>query len=90
MSRLEKEIINEALNDTLSRTFSTSASVLVVLLAIFFFGGDTIRGFIFALLVGTFLGVYSTLFVAVPVAYDIIMSKRKKKSEKLALGTVKK
>ena len=88
--REEKEIINEALNDTLSRTFSTSASVLVVLLAIFFFGGDTIRGFIFALLVGTFLGVYSTLFVAVPVAYDIIMSKRKKKSEKLALGTVKK
>ena len=88
--RDEKEIINEALNDTLSRTFSTSASVLVVLLTIFFFGGDTIRGFIFALLVGTFLGVYSTLFVAVPVAYDIIMSKRKKKSEKLALQTVKK
>ncbi len=88
--RDEKEIINEALNDTLSRTFSTSASVLVVLFAIFFFGGDTIRGFIFAMLVGTILGVYSTLFVAVPVAYDIITRERKSKEKKLELATAKK
>ncbi len=87
--REEKQIINEALNDTLSRTFSTSASVMVVLLAIFFFGGDTIRGFIFAMLLGTIFGVYSTLFVAVPVAYDIIIKERAKKEKKLELATVK-
>ncbi len=79
--RDRKEIINDALNETLSRTFSTSMSVLVVLLAIFFFGGETIRGFIFAMLVGTFLGVYSTLFVAVPVAYDVYIRRKKKKDE---------
>ncbi len=80
--RDRKEIINDALNDTLSRTFSTSMSVFVVLLAIFLFGGDTIRGFVFALLVGTILGVYSTLFVAVPVAFDIIEARKKKKASK--------
>ena len=80
--RDRKEIINDALNDTLSRTFSTSMSVFVVLLAIFLFGGDTIRGFVFALLVGTILGVYSTLFVAVPIAFDIIEVRKKKKASK--------
>ncbi len=80
--RDRKEIINDALNDTLSRTFSTSMSVFVVLLAIFLFGGDTIRGFIFALLVGTILGVYSTLFVAVPIAFDIIEVRKKNKAKK--------
>lgn len=85
--RNRKEIINEALNDTLSRTFSTSMSVFVVLLSIFLFGGDTIRGFIFALLIGTIMGVYSTLFVAVPVAFDIIEIRKKKKAKK-ELATV--
>ena len=85
--RNRKEIINEALNDTLSRTFSTSMSVFVVLLSIFLFGGDTIRGFIFALLIGTIMGVYSTLFVAVPVAFDIIVIRKKKKAKK-ELATV--
>lgn len=85
--RDRKDIINEALNDTLSRTFSTSMSVFVVLLSIFLFGGDTIRGFIFALLIGTIMGVYSTLFVAVPVAFDIIEIRKKKKAKK-ELATV--
>ncbi len=80
--RDRREIINDALNETLSRTFSTSMSVLVVLLAIFFFGGETIRGFIFAMLLGTVLGVYSTLYVAVPVAYDVFIKEKKKKDEK--------
>lgn len=92
--RDRKEIINDALNETLSRTFSTSMSVMVVLLAIFFFGGETIRGFIFAMLVGTVLGVYSTLFVAVPVAYDVYTSRLKKKlgmeKKELAEAKVKK
>ncbi len=80
--RDKKQVINEALNETLSRTFSTSMSLFVVLIAIFGFGGDTLRGFIFALILGTILGVYSTLFVAVPVAYDIIGRRNKKKELK--------
>lgn len=88
--RKKEEIMNESLSETLSRTFSTSASVLVVLIAIFIFGGETIRGFIFALLIGTVLGVYSTLYVAVPVAYDIIENRRKKKALKAETTPIKK
>ena len=65
------EIINSALNDTLSRTFSTSFSTLVVLIPIFFFGGDSIRGFIFGLIIGIIFGTYSSLFIASPIAYDL-------------------
>ena len=78
--RDRKDIMNDSLNETLSRTFSTSMSVFVVLIAIFFFGGETIRGFVFALLVGTILGVYSTLFIAVPVAHDLMLKKKNKKA----------
>jgi len=63
--------IDEALNSTLRRTFSTSLSTAVVLLAIFLFGGTTIRGFTFALLIGIIVGTYSSLFVATPIAYEI-------------------
>ena len=73
-------IINESLNVTLSRTFSTSMSTGVTVLAIFCFGGETIRGFIFAMLLGVIIGTYSTLYVAVPVAYDV-MNRRKKAVE---------
>ncbi len=62
--------INGALNATLSRTFSTSMSTLVVVIAIFIFGGETIRGFIFALMIGIIIATYSTWFVAVPLSYD--------------------
>jgi SecD/SecF fusion protein len=65
------EIINSALNDTLSRTFSTSFSTLVVLIPIFLFGGDSIRGFIFGLIIGIIFGTYSSLFIASPIAYDL-------------------
>ncbi|MFN2378944.1 MAG: protein translocase subunit SecDF [Bacteroidales bacterium] len=64
------EVLNMALNSTISRTFSTSLSTFVVLLAIFLFGGEVIRGFTFALLVGIVVGTYSSLFVATPVAYE--------------------
>lgn len=74
--RSVKRRINDALNTTLARTLSTSVSTAVVLLSIFILGGDTIRSFTFALLFGVFIGTYSTLFVAVPVAYEI--QKRKK------------
>ena len=60
-----------ALNSTLRRTFSTSLSTLVVLVAIFIFGGTSIQGFVFALLVGIVVGTYSSLFVATPLAYDL-------------------
>ena len=62
--------VDEALNSTLRRTFSTSLSTFVVLLAIFIFGGATIRGFTFALLVGVVVGTYSSLFIATPIAFD--------------------
>ena len=67
------EIINMALNSTLSRTFSTSLSTFFVLLMIFLFGGEVIRGFTFALLIGVVVGTYSSLFIATPVVYDTIL-----------------
>ncbi|MBN2668101.1 MAG: protein translocase subunit SecDF [Bacteroidales bacterium] len=72
-----KELYNSALNSTLTRTLSTSLSTFVVLLAIFIFGGEVIRGFIFALLVGIIVGTYSSLFIATPVAYDTIKKPKK-------------
>ena len=76
--------MNTALNDTLSRTFSTSMSTFVVLLAIFCFGGETIRGFVFALILGVIVGTYSTLCVATPIAYDIQEAIRRRKEKKAA------
>jgi SecD/SecF fusion protein len=63
-------MVNEALNQTLSRTLNTSMTTLVVMLVIFIWGGDTIRGFMFAMLVGIIVGTYSSLFVASPVMVD--------------------
>ena len=81
----EKQVnINDALNNTLSRTFSTSMSTFVVLLAIFVFGGETIRGFVFALLMGVIVGTYSSLFIASPIAYDIQMAQAKRAEKKAA------
>ena len=76
--------MNNAMNDTLSRTFSTSMSTFVVLLAIFCFGGETIRGFVFALMLGVIIGTYSTLCVATPLAYDIQEAMRRRKEKKAA------
>ncbi len=66
------EIMNSALNSTLSRTFSTSLSTFIVLLTMFILGGETIRGFIFALMIGVIVGTYSSLFIASPVIYDTV------------------
>ena len=71
--RERTEILNMALNSTLSRTFSTSLSTFFVLLMIFLFGGEVIRGFTFALLIGVVVGTYSSLFIATPVVYDSIL-----------------
>jgi SecD/SecF fusion protein len=74
-----KGLVNKALNTTLSRTINTSATTLVVLIAIFIFGGETIRGFVFAILVGILVGTYSSLFIATPVMADAIGKKEGRK-----------
>ncbi len=68
--RTVEENMNNAMNSTLRRTFSTSLSTLVVLFAIFLFGGTSIQGFTFALLIGIGIGTYSSIFVATPVVFD--------------------
>ena len=67
--------VNTALNSTLSRTLNTSLTTLIVLTAIFIFGGESIRGFMFALIVGVLIGTYSSVFVATPVMYDTLKKK---------------
>ncbi len=74
-----KTNMNNAVNSTLTRSFNTSGSTLVVLLAIFIFGGDTIRGFIFALLVGVLAGTFSSVFLSSPFAYVLMKGNKKDK-----------
>ncbi len=66
------KVIDKSLSSTLSRTLNTSLTTLVVLLAIFIFGGESIRGFMFALIVGVIVGTYSSLFIATPIMYDTV------------------
>ena len=84
-----KENMTNAVNSTLTRSFNTSGSTLVVLLAIFIFGGDTIRGFIFALLVGVLAGTFSSVFLSTPFAY-VLMKGHKKDKQIEAEDTKKK
>ncbi len=65
-----KRVINSALNSTLSRTINTSLTIFFVLLAIFIFGGEVIRGFSFALLIGIVIGTYSSICIATPIVID--------------------
>ena len=69
------EFMNSSLNSTLSRTINTSLTTFFVLLIIFVFGGEVIRGFMFALMVGVLVGTYSSLFIASPIMVDTICSK---------------
>ena len=75
----QKEVINMALNSTLGRTVNTSVSTFIVLLIIFLFGGDAIKGFTFALMIGVVVGTYSSLFIATPAVIDF--SKKEKTKE---------
>lgn len=75
-------VVNAALSSTLGRTINTSLTTLVVLLAIFLFGGDSIKGFMFALIVGVIVGTYSSLFVASPIMYDTSVKLEHKKIKK--------
>ena len=67
----------------MARTINTSGTTLVTLLAIFLFGGAVIRGFVFALIFGVIIGTLSSIFIATPVAYDL-MNKQEKKAKKAA------
>ena len=73
------QVINDALNSTLARTFNTSISTFIVVLLIFLLGGATIRSFTFAIMLGVIVGTFTTLFVAVPVAYEIQRRRMAKK-----------
>ncbi|RBN51924.1 protein translocase subunit SecDF [Flavobacterium psychrolimnae] len=79
------EIVNQSINTTMSRTINTSLTMIVVLLIMFVFGGESIRGFIFAMLVGIIVGTYSSLFIATPVLVDTISKVDKNKVEKAHL-----
>ena len=72
------EIVNAALNSTLSRTINTSVTTFFVLLVIFLFGGEVIRGFMFALMIGVVVGTYSSLFIATPIMVDTLKEEAKK------------
>jgi len=67
--------VNTALNSTLSRTLNTSLTTLIVLIAIFIFGGESIRGFMFALIIGVMVGTYSSVFIATPIMFDSFNNK---------------
>ena len=69
------ENTNMALNSTLGRTLNTSLTTIVVLVAIFAFGGDSLRGFMFAMIVGIVVGTYSSLFIATPIMFDTLNKK---------------
>lgn len=70
---------NGAINSTLGRTLNTAGTTLAVLIILFIFGGEVIRGFIFALLIGISVGTYSSIFISAAVAYDFSILKSKKK-----------
>lgn len=79
-------VINDALNSTLSRTFNTSLTTLIVVICIFILGGSTIRSFTFAILLGIIISTYSTLFVATPIAYEIQKHRIRKQGGKVGIG----
>ena len=76
------ETMDHAMNSTLRRTFSTSLTVLIVLFALFIYGGTSIKGFTFALLIGIGVGTYSSVFNAAPIVYDTITQSKKFKKDK--------
>jgi SecD/SecF fusion protein len=79
-------IVNQSINSTMSRTINTSLTMIMVLLIMFVFGGDSIRGFIFAMLIGIIIGTYSSLFIATPVLCDTMSEADHKKIEEAHNG----
>ena len=81
------DIVNKSINSTLSRTINTSLTLILVLLIMFIFGGDTMRGFVFAMLIGMIVGTYSSWFVATPILCDTIPDAEHKRIEALHNNT---
>jgi SecD/SecF fusion protein len=77
-----KDVVNASINTTLSRTLNTSLTMIMVLLIMFIFGGESIRGFIFAMLIGILVGTYSSLFIATPILVDSVSKKDIEEIEK--------
>ena len=75
-------IVNQSINSTMSRTINTSLTMIMVLLIMFIFGGESIRGFIFAMLIGIIIGTYSSLFIATPVLCDTMSEEEHKRIER--------
>ena len=82
----DKTVINEALNATLSRTINTTLTVFFVLVVIFIFGGEVIRGFVFALLIGRVIGTYSSLCISTPIVIDFQRKNQEQLSSKLGVN----
>ncbi|QQS50020.1 MAG: protein translocase subunit SecDF [Bacteroidota bacterium] len=80
--RDQKEVFNLAMNSTLGRTLNTSLTTLFTLIIMFIFGGEVIRGFIFALLIGIGIGTYSSIFNAAPIVFDTLNWKRRSEKKK--------
>ena len=74
--RDKRMLFNDSLNTTLARTINTSLSTLIVLLCIFILGGDSIRSFAFAMILGVVIGTLSSLFIASPIAYNMMKNKK--------------
>ncbi len=83
-----QKIFNDSINETLARTINTSASTLIVLLAIFILGGDSIRSFSFAMIIGVFVGTLSSIFLASPIAYLVLGKKIQNRSGNIADAAV--
>ena len=74
--------VNAAISSTISRTLNTSLTTLIVLFAIFLFGGESIKGFMLALIIGVVVGTYSSVFIATPVMYDTMKKSKGKLTPK--------
>jgi preprotein translocase SecF subunit len=81
------ELVNEALNDTLSRTVITALTVLFTVIVLFFFGGQVLKGFSFAMILGVTIGTYSSLFVATGISVELNLRKQKKDKENKVAST---
>jgi SecD/SecF fusion protein len=75
-----RELFNDSMNATLARTINTGLSTILVIICILFFGGDAVRSFVFAMLIGVVVGTVTSLFVASPVAYAIMRNQQQKKA----------
>lgn len=83
-----QKIFNDSINQTLSRTINTSVSTLIVLVSIFVLGGESIRSFSFAMIIGIIIGTLSSIFIASPVAYLVLGKKIEKRSKELAAAPI--